>query len=65
MSEHMRVEEVARLLAHSTRWVKRKIAAGELEAFRWSSNDVTVSRASVERLVEQARVGVGAPLFRV
>ncbi len=63
--EQLRVKEVARLLGHSTRWVQRKIDAGELEVFRWSANDVTVSLASVERLVNQARVGAAAPLFRI
>jgi hypothetical protein len=54
--EHLRMDEVARMLGHSVRWVQRKAAAGELEVFRWAANDVTVSRESVVRLQERARV---------
>lgn len=54
--DHLRMDEVARMLGHSVRWVQRRAAAGELELFRWAPNDVTISRESVIRLQEQARV---------
>jgi hypothetical protein len=51
---HMRIKDVAARLAHSERWVRERIARGELVAYRWSRVDVTVSVESVEHLERMA-----------
>lgn len=53
---HVKLRDAAVRLGHSRRWINRKIALGELEAFQWAPNDVTVSITSIEQLENKARI---------
>lgn len=46
---HVPLRVAAALLGHQPRWIKDRIAAGELEGFRHAKNDITVSMESIQR----------------
>jgi len=53
---HIRLADAAQRLSHSSSWVRKRIADGSLDGFKWSRRDLTVSVESIVRFEEQARV---------
>lgn len=53
--DHVSITKAADILGHSIKWVRKKIEAGELEAFKWSATDVTVSLQSLIELERRAQ----------
>ncbi len=56
---HLTLRDAAIRLAHSTRWVRDRIKANELEAFKHSRNDITVSLQSIVAYEARVRVSSG------
>lgn len=54
--QHLKVPDAASRLGHTDRWIKERIKDGQLEGFRWSANDITVSLESVLAFEARARV---------
>lgn len=57
---HVSVPNAARYFGKTPRWVKTRAQRGELELFKWSSVDQTVSWASIFAFEDAHRVN-GAP----
>lgn len=53
---HLTVTDAAKRMGHSARWVKERIKRGELEGFRWSAVDMTVSCESIAAYEDRRRI---------
>lgn len=53
---HLSLAQAAERLGHSVRWLRERARRGELEVFRWSPTDVTVSLESVAEFESRHRV---------
>lgn len=55
---HLSVLEVAQRLGHCTRWVRQRVRDGQLEGYRWSRTDMTITEESVARFERLHKVEV-------
>jgi hypothetical protein len=55
---HLSVQEVANRLGHCTRWVRQRVRDGQLEGYRWSRTDMTISEESVVRFEQRHKVTI-------
>lgn len=56
---HISATEAAKRLGHGRRWLYARIAAGDLEAFKHSATDITVSVESIVAYEERTRISRG------
>lgn len=55
---HLTVADAARRLGHRPRWVKERVKRGELEGFRWSPTDMTISIESIVAYEDRVRISM-------
>jgi len=53
---HLTVADAAKRMGHGPRWVKDRIKHGELEGFRWSPTNLTVSLESIVAYEDRRRI---------
>lgn len=53
---HLSIADAAKRMGHCARWVKERIKRGELEGFRWSATNLTVSLESIAAYEDRRRI---------
>lgn len=53
---HLTVADAAKRLGHRPRWVKERVKRGDLEGFRWSATDMTISVESIVAFEDRKRI---------
>lgn len=56
---HLSAADACKRLGHGRRWLFGKIKAGELEAFKHSATDITVSLESIVAYEDSKRISAG------